>query len=849
MQQLIIASFALIAFTFLFSLHLIKRSRLSIFTALIAFHVLLGYLPFFMPEISLHRPLSVWGGCFLAVAGILFYIQQQRLHSKSAVDWPFNVRSFASAFNWFGFVFPVLLIGLAFLLTPYYYNLLVILIMPVVLGGQLLLMVSYQKLFLVSELTYFFYSMLFRAPYFILVFGLIRIFQIASPTSYTSLKLLFLFMAGIAAFSFLRTYIDLFLTTKKQQLFESDILFFDELAQALANAKSMTHILNGFKQFSANFDNVRFFSDLNVVSNTEELETTMTPNLNYYHDRFAQSSQSVRLVYLKDVTEVHLKLSRDDHQFGWLVFQFPTYWDLWLIQHKFRFKQLFNETINAIVLVRSYNQVNTKIKHMANANEFVSRLSLSSMNNMSHEILVQYQQIIGFQHLILPPLPKLSNFSAIATVYVPKHLRDILAEVSIDHLIQFPFDPVCFSVDDPKLPDGLKTVAGFYQAKQCYLMPIVNEEKMVGFYVAFSNEFKSRVDLSLVSIINKQISSLIYRSISNKKIELTKRFHQEIIDYLSSIIIVLDAEFNIKFTNKYFIEFFKKSYTNFHELIMDYPALDVVHKIVDFSDTELTLNFNQHHFKLSLRKVDRDSIIVLLSNVTDLIKIQHTISKSSKLKGMGTFVAGVAHEIKNPLVAVKTFTQLLSKDWSNHDIREKCSQIVLPQLHRIEKLSKSLNFFGKNETASFEPTNLSKLILDAESLLKAEQRYNQATSLTLDIEEHVMVFANETKLNQVILNLFLNALDAVEHVPEPQVILDIEDNGTGIPEKDQPYLFDPFFTTKDHGTGLGLSIVHQIILDHQGSISLLKSNDSGTVFRIAFPKLLRPKLSGVLTEQ
>ena len=82
---------------------------------------------------------------------------------------------------------------------------------------------------------------------------------------------------------------------------------------------------------------------------------------------------------------------------------------------------------------------------------------------------------------------------------------------------------------------------------------------------------------------------------------------------------------------------------------------------MDFSDTELTIKLNKQHFKLSLRTIDDNRMIVLLTNVTDLVKIQHSISKSSKLKGMGTFVASVAHEIKNPLVAVKTFTQLISK--------------------------------------------------------------------------------------------------------------------------------------------------------------------------------------------
>jgi C4-dicarboxylate-specific signal transduction histidine kinase len=299
--------------------------------------------------------------------------------------------------------------------------------------------------------------------------------------------------------------------------------------------------------------------------------------------------------------------------------------------------------------------------------------------------------------------------------------------------------------------------------------------------------------------------------------------------------------------------FFNKKYTNFHEIIYDHPSLQIINKIIDFSDTELTIEIKEHHFKLSLKHVYDNNIIVLLTDVTDLVKIQHSISKSSKLKGMGTFVAGVAHEIKNPLVAVKTFTQLISKDWSNTDIQKKCKDIVLPQLHRIRNLSKSLNYFGKSEKTNYEPTNLSDLVLEVKELLMADHRYDKNIELSLNIEPNVMIFSNSTAMVQVILNLLLNALDAVQHCESPRVechlysdqitkaVIEIKDNGPGIDSTIKQHLFDPFFTTKDSGTGLGLSIVHQIISDHQGSVSTSNSPSAGAVFKITLPKLLRPK--------
>jgi C4-dicarboxylate-specific signal transduction histidine kinase len=254
-----------------------------------------------------------------------------------------------------------------------------------------------------------------------------------------------------------------------------------------------------------------------------------------------------------------------------------------------------------------------------------------------------------------------------------------------------------------------------------------------------------------------------------------------------------------------------------------------------------------------------DTIIVLLTNVTDLVNIQASLSTSSKLKGIGTFVAGVAHEIKNPLVAVKTFTQLICKDWKNQDIRDKCKNIVLPQLNRIRRLAQSLDYSDWVEKSTFEPLDLSIILNNTKEWLAIDSRLDSRVSMSFSIEPNMMVFANQMALEQVFINLALNAMDAVRNTERPaigfriqsneltKVVVDVEDNGGGISHHHQQQLFDPFFTTKDDGTGLGLSIVHQIMADHQGRIFLLKSDENGSTFRLVFPKLLRPKIRGKVT--
>ena len=270
-------------------------------------------------------------------------------------------------------------------------------------------------------------------------------------------------------------------------------------------------------------------------------------------------------------------------------------------------------------------------------------------------------------------------------------------------------------------------------------------------------------------------------------------------------------------------------------------------------NTEFTVEVKSCHFKVSLRKLDDDSIVIILTEVTNLINIQSSISQSLRLKGMGTFVAGIAHEIKNPLVAVKTFTQLLSMDWSNSEIRKKCYDVVLPQLYRIDDLSKSLSHLGINKKSTYKPLDIEILFNKIINLVKDGDYYNQKIKIQLKCDSKIMIFVSEQLFIQAILNILINVLDALQSQPNPIIIIriigaskslvciEIEDNGLGISDEDIDFLFDPFFTTKDTGTGLGLSIVHQIILDHQGKIVFEKGRQKGAKLTITLPVIMRPK--------
>lgn len=634
--------------------------------------------------------------------------------------------------------------------------------------------------------------------------------------------------------------------------------FYMVISKDILDAKHYSHIFNSFKKLIDFFEGDQMVGALMFENGSKyAFNDHMSPA--YFDHCLSKANQVGDMVdiYVDDgFVFLIFNLIKDNQKYGWFHARLPIYKHEWLRRQHPALVNILASCIHSMALIGSYENINTKIKHLTNSNEFISRLSLTSINTLSTMILYQLKQTFGFEHVILPEFSRYNMEWSYSTVYVPVKIRQLINKLNLFSYFSFPYDPIYFNCSEPDTISGLVKVCEFYQCEECYLLPIVQDDRLIGYYLGFSKKKNQRLEVSLLSIINKQISSILYRSITSHRIASTKCFYQEIIDHYSSIIVVLREDFTIEFSNRYFQTFFEKNYQSFNELIFDYPALDIIHKIIDFSDTELTLELKQHHFKLSLKNLVDNKIIVLLTNVTDLVKIQHSISKSSKLRGMGTFVAGVAHEIKNPLVAVKTFTQLISKDWASDEIRQKCQTIVLPQLHRINNLSESLNYFGKNDSTSFQPINLPELILNSKELVMA--RLDRQTQIEFDLEPNIMIFANESTLGQVFLNLLLNAIDAVETVKNPQikfclftdattkVVLDIIDNGVGISSENVHHLFDPFFTTKDTGTGLGLSIVHQIILDHQGSISILETGEFGTTFRLVFPKLLRPKVnSGV----
>ena len=228
---------------------------------------------------------------------------------------------------------------------------------------------------------------------------------------------------------------------------------------------------------------------------------------------------------------------------------------------------------------------------------------------------------------------------------------------------------------------------------------------------------------------------------------------------------------------------------------------------------------------------------------------QNQLIQSTKLAAIGKVTAGIAHEINNPLNNISLTAEVLLEDLPNIDCAERLSMVrdIVVQADRArEVVSHLLDFSRTRKPTAWEKVNLLRLLSASMVLLKNQLRIGQIQTEASFPEEPLVVMGNPNQLQQVLVNIILNGIQAMSpggtlrlaasaDLKKQQAVISISDTGYGIPLESQAQIFDPFFTTKNDGTGLGLSVSYAIIRDHRGDITLESSPEQGTTFRILLP--------------
>jgi two-component system sensor histidine kinase HydH len=239
--------------------------------------------------------------------------------------------------------------------------------------------------------------------------------------------------------------------------------------------------------------------------------------------------------------------------------------------------------------------------------------------------------------------------------------------------------------------------------------------------------------------------------------------------------------------------------------------------------------------------------IILLRDISEIAHLKQEVERRERLASLGSLAAGIAHEIRNPLSSIKGFATYFKERY--HDVPEdqNTADIMIREVERLNRVIGQLLEFARPLNVRKKTVNIASVIHHSLEMVSAQAQQNNIIIDSKKIPpDDVSASIDPDKIGQVLLNIFLNALESMEEggtlavsidedSADDHILISISDTGHGIPKEDISHIFDPYYTTKQSGTGLGLAIVHKIIEAHSAEISVDSVLGKGTTFTIILP--------------
>ena len=249
--------------------------------------------------------------------------------------------------------------------------------------------------------------------------------------------------------------------------------------------------------------------------------------------------------------------------------------------------------------------------------------------------------------------------------------------------------------------------------------------------------------------------------------------------------------------------------------------------------------------------------IVIVDDITDRINMETQLTQSEKLSSIGLLAAGVAHEVNTPLAVISSYAQMLGKqlrsDEATHARLQPVLEKITQQTFRASEIVNGLLNFSRMGSVDFARVDVNAMVRDTVLLLEHQMR-SAGVAVKAELDEEIpTISGNRGKLQQVLVNLVLNAKDALQdkgsgsvHISTARtskgIVIRVQDDGVGMPQEVIRKIYDPFFTTKSNpkdgqrkGTGLGLAVTYGIVQEHAGTIEVSSTVGEGTVFRLELP--------------
>ncbi|MDD9305095.1 MAG: PAS domain S-box protein [Desulfobacter sp.] len=429
-------------------------------------------------------------------------------------------------------------------------------------------------------------------------------------------------------------------------------------------------------------------------------------------------------------------------------------------------------------------------------------------------------------------------------------------------------------------------------SEDCPISKVIRDKKVHSYTVKHQYKWEDRVfspifdDQGGVAYVISSIRDITRTKSLETQLIGVKEFISRVIYASASAIVAADRKGNIELMNSVAKELFgyfngsSGKITHVEQLYPPGKAKEIMKMLRDekiggkgklLIPRTLVVNSKGEEIEVEMSaaiiyddKGNESATMAIYNDFKDKIRVekelkltQQQLAQSEKMASLGQLAAGVAHEINNPLTGVLFYASLLLE---RDDLDENAIAdlgYIVEDAKRCRNIVKSLLVYSRSADSEKNIVQINDIVLKSLKLLRDQKRFLNIRIKKYLAENMMLINADINKLNQVIINLVMNAADAIEDQGTisiytyrdktlKKVFLEIKDTGIGIPHQNLSRIFDPFFTTKEVGksTGLGLSIVYGIIEEHGGKISVKKTGAKGTTFIMEFP-LYVPRENGM----
>ena len=409
-----------------------------------------------------------------------------------------------------------------------------------------------------------------------------------------------------------------------------------------------------------------------------------------------------------------------------------------------------------------------------------------------------------------------------------------------------------------------------------YYIPCHAQQKTIAFLglgKTMEGDFLSSEDVELLETLAGYIGIAIqngrlYASLEQKitEYERLKDFNENIVESINVGVLAVDLQDRIESWNSQMVvmyalprwqavgrslsEVFPAAFVEEFYRVRQNPGIHNLYKFRMGTPTGEWRTINVAIAPLVTRKFHVVGRLVIMDDITQRMELEAQLSQADKLSSIGLLAAGVAHEVNTPLAVISSYTQMLAKQLQSDAPKAGVLDKIIKQTFRASEIVNNLLNFSRTTGTEFTEVNVNKVIEDTLALLE-----HQFKVANVKVERNLdnglpAIHANAGRLQQVFLNLFLNAKDAMNGGGTLQlstqngdsVSVRVSDTGSGIAQENIQRIYDPFFTTKTapaegqtRGTGLGLSVTYGIIQEHAGNIRVESRPGEGTTFTLDFP--------------